>query len=86
VREDGPVLARAAATATLPASPQPGVQQGLEVSPLLGLTVLALAIALFLLLRSMRHQLRKIDFDETALTDEERARRREPPQPRAPDG
>jgi hypothetical protein len=32
----------------------------------------------------MRHQLRKIDFDETALTDEERARRREPPQPPTP--
>ncbi|WP_129670139.1 hypothetical protein [Phytoactinopolyspora endophytica] len=36
--------------------------------------VIALLLALFVLYRSMRRQLRRIDFDESGSTDEERMR------------
>jgi hypothetical protein len=94
VRDDGRVVVTVAAGAAVVAGvwrtvqPSPATttstRPALEVSPLLGLTVLVLAIALFFLVRSMRRQIKKIDFDETGLTDEERARRRQPPNPPAP--
>jgi hypothetical protein len=77
VRDDGGVLLLASPSA----DPTPIAQKGIEVSPLLGLIVLAMGIALFFLIRSLRTQVRKIDFDDTALSDEDRARgrRRNPP-------
>ncbi|NED99803.1 hypothetical protein [Phytoactinopolyspora halotolerans] len=39
--------------------------------------VIALALALVVLYRSMRKQLRRVDFDESASTDEERVRSHE---------
>jgi hypothetical protein len=46
-----------------------------NVSPALFLVVLALGLALVFLYRSMRRQLRRIDFDADATSDAERMRR-----------
>lgn len=44
----------------------------------IALIVVPLAVAVFLLWRSLNKQLKRIDFDESAETDEERAARRSP--------
>lgn len=51
----------------------------MDASPgLLGFLVVAfLAVSLVLLYRSMRKQMRKVDFNDEGLTDEERMRRPE---------
>lgn len=55
---------------------------GSDAGPgLLGFLVVAfLLLALFLLYRSMRKQLRRVDFDADGVTDEERMRRHGPHQ------
>lgn len=55
--------------------------EGSEIGPgLLGFAIMIfLLAALFLLYRSMRKQIRRVDFDAEGETDEQRARRRDTP-------
>jgi len=71
VRDDGGVLKLTTPT-PLPAEQTQAAQNAIDVSPWLGIIVLLLIGAVYLLWRSLKTQVRKIDFDETALTDEER--------------
>lgn len=65
----------------------PGTEDelGLQAGPYAFFFFVALAVALFFLVRSMRKQMRRVDFNEAGLTDAERMSRSEPAEPSAED-
>jgi hypothetical protein len=58
----------------------------LKPGPMAFIVMALLAVAVFFLVRSMLKQLRRVDFDEQAETDAERAKshRQKPDRPKAP--
>lgn len=64
-------------------APSPRLVDGSLVSagPIAFVVVVLLAVTLVLLIRSMNTQMRRVDFDESGESDEERMRRRDDDEP-----